>query len=73
MPQVYNSGMKGLVQFCYRIIFFSLMWSVFSWEIVFDTYQLGCYMPFVASMSEHVNVNCGVERYCNAGSGEVMI
>jgi hypothetical protein len=24
-------------------------------------------------MSELVNVNYGVERYCNAGSGEVMI
>jgi len=24
-------------------------------------------------MHEHVNVNYGVERYCNAGSGEVMI
>jgi len=24
-------------------------------------------------MPEHMNVNYGVERYCNAGTGEVMI
>jgi hypothetical protein len=58
--------------------FFPGVFSQFSLRNIFDTYQLRYYvaswlLPFVANMPELVNVNCGVERYCNAGSGEVMI
>jgi len=50
VPQAYTSGVKGLVQFCYRNVFF-LVWSVsFQLGIVFDIYQLVCCVTLVSAI-----------------------